>query len=595
MKTTDQQTKDGVPSKHEGFLQRLKRLFDPGRLTKSPTDTSGQWLGVNGSEHLFTLHMHGVSNVLDADAIWDKRYGGQVGIMTEVEGKARATCLYDALQDHPRIVPAADKKDPSRLDYSPRTFTDVVVWIPERPWRNEASQGGHKFSVMVNRLAFAHRRDFKNQLNPERGPQYCIMPDPQLEADEVVCQFGLSVFIPAANDEQVAELVLRKGGQGYSLTPWIFYEQGRRVTRPFGLYPGQQYLQLGPDRQQSCTTPPIWFGHGKGVLQLSLAGESADEAGLLYQQRQQYADGQYVQEAREPETGFGGKVVCPYHAVGNRAERLDLEVKPLEPAAERLQSSGDDTDANAILAGLTIIGPAFQAKPSDGKFRLLLRGVGLPRWAAEMAPNLGGWELLFDCNGGLLTPDQARAGYGLRLSAQSGQANVLWQTPDMAAARTLQPPLELNCQGQLFRLTPSPIASEYYALLALPWPRALSLDSGLCILGRPDGSQLTNHGEQHLGLDLLDKPGTLLDTSGQAFGRSLNYLGLSARHVGLRVQNGMLHVQQMSASSPVYILDQDSALLGSLAAGEDREVVLPPDGQLLVGNYWLQFGGATDV
>lgn len=574
--------KNGVFS----FWSWLKQALDPSKLTQQPLDKQRQWLGVSGSEHLFTLQMRGVRNVLDADAIWDKQYGGQQGITTEVDGQLRTTCLYEALQDHPRIVPEADKLDQQRLDYAPRTFTDVVVWIAERQWRNEACQGGHKFAVMVNRLAFAHRRDFKHLLYPERGPQYCVMPDAQLADDEVVCQFGLSVFIPAQGDELIAELLLRKQGQAAALPEWVFYEQGKQIRRAFGLYRGQQYLQLSMERQHSCIQPPLWFQHGQGSLQLSLAAEAGNTSGLLYQQRQQFADGQYVQEAASPELGAEGRVVCAYFAVDDGNERLDVEVIPVD--AVQASMPVDEDDASTILAGLTIFAPPVQMESQLQPYQLRLLGFALPR-LDSVAAQLGGWALCLDAKGKVLNTATSACS-GLRLVARRGDPQLTWQLADGAPTLITQLPVALEWQG--FSLQASPLADEYYALLHLPEAQTWALYEQSYSVGRPDGQA---EGRLHLSLDALDQPATLLDQQGKGFARSLNYLGLSARHIGLQVSDGQLQVQQLSSSSPVYILDQSSALLGRMAAGEVAEVSLPAGGQLLLGNYWLQFDGLAHV
>lgn len=547
-------------------------LTNPGKISQN--NVKGKhWLGLRGSAYLFTLRLQGVDDPLGADAIWDATYGGQAGIKAQVNGKEQTACLHDALRDHPFLMYKPDPNIPARETDDPRTFSEVVIWIPAKHWKNEEKQSGYQFQKMVSRLRYNHQRDFKNLLYPERGVRYCIMPDPSLKPDEVVCQFGLSVFIPSADDEPHSNLSLRKGGKGYPLPDWIFFEQGKRITRPFGLYPDQQYLQLGYEREHSCLTPPTWLEQQQGFLQLRVLDATGDD-------RQQYADDEYITNDGQPQYGHGGRLVCHYHAVGTPEDCLTLEVIPHSSIADRIREAGGS--ASAVLRGLTI-GRGSRRTANGDSYCLLLAGLVLPK--LDIAGTITSWQLHFDHRGKLLETQEAAQGYGLRFSAQIHAANIEWQRSDMPRAERLQTPVELDCQGTPFSLQPAPVAVEQYALLKLPSVLPLPLDDQPCTLGRPDGKDPSNK-ERHIPLDLLDKAGTLLDAHGKDFGRSLNYLGFSARHIGLTVRDGVLQVRQLS-SSPTYVLDQNSKLRDTLDA--DQEVNLQVGEQLLVGSYWLYF------
>lgn len=540
------------------------------RTISQPNHTDNHWLDSRGSAYLFTLHLRGVNNPLSDDAIWDATYGGQAGIKAQVDGKWQTACLHDTLRDHPFIMNKPDPNNPDRWTDDPRTFSDVVVWIPAKHWQNEEKQGGYQFQKMVSRLTYNHQRDFKNLLHSERGARYCIMPDQTLKPDEVMCQFGLSVFIPCADDHPHSDLSLRKGGKGHPLPTWVFFEEGKRITRPFGLYPAQQYLQLGYKREDSCITPPVWFSsQQQGFLQLRTVDE-----------HNQYADEESITPDGEPETGYDGRIICHYRAVQTPEDRLTLEVIPHSPLADRIRETGGN--ASAILSGLTI-GRGRRRNPSGDNFRLLLAGLVLPK--LDIAGSIASWQLHFDQWGRLLGAQEAIQGYGLRLFANTHATNITWQRPDMETPEPLHPPVELNCQGVPFALLSAPVASEQYALLKLPQVLPLPLDDQPCTLGRADGTN-PNDQERHIPLGLLDKAGTLLDAQGKDFGRSLNYLGFSAKHIGVTVKAGVLQVRQLS-HSPTYVLDKNGKLRDTLDA--DQETSLQVGEQLLVGSYWLHF------
>lgn len=549
-------------------------LVNPGLVSK-PHHAKTHWLGLHGSEYLFTLCLKGVDDPLGDDAIWDKQYGGQAGIHADIKGKSQTTCLHDALRDHPRITVKPDANDPARLENDPRTFSDVLIRIPVKRWNNEDKQGGFQIQRMVSRLTYNHQRDFDNLLHPDRGAHYCVMPDNTLADDEVICQFGLSVYIPSPDDEPHSELSLRTAGKGYSFPSWIFFEEGKRRTRPFGLYPRQAYLQLGYEREHTCIIPPVWFQHKQGFLQLR----------LLEDTRQQFADDEFTISSSQPAYGHGGRIVCHYHAVDTPEDQLALEIIPHSSIADRIREKGGD--AGAVLSGLTI-GPSRRRTPSGEHFRLLLVGLVLPR--PDVTNPIAGWQLHFDQQGKLLNTPEAQQGYGLQLGAQTQQEGVWWQRSDMATPELLHPPLELDCQNIHFKFYPAPVAAEHYALLALPSVAAFPLDDQPCTLGRPDGNTATPQG-RHISLDLLDKTGTLYDAQGHALERSINYLGFSAQHIGLQMCNGLLQVRQLSYSSPTYVLDKNGKLRDTLDI--DNEITLQIGEQLLVGSYWLHFDKQT--
>lgn len=567
----------------------LKAIRDPGRISRRGKTQGRQWLEITGSEYLFTLRLQNVANPLDDGGLWDSKYGGQDDIRAKVGERQLSNRLYEALRDHNRVVKKVDSAQAGRFDYDHRVFTDVVVWIPQRTWQISARQGGYELQITANRLAYSHYQDFRDRLlYPERKPRYCIMPDASLKDGDVVCQFGLAVFVPGVDDVQTAELWLRKDGKSYPLPKWIFYEDGKRVERPFGKYQQQEYLQLGGEILHTCPPVPVWFGHGKGYLQLCLPGGGQSD---IYDSRQFYGDDEYV-TADDPSIGFGGRVVCPFLEKDGR-ERLELEVIPFRDALEHV--SLEEKSAASILNGLTLM-PSRRKDPLADRFLLAVRGIVLPKLLPDLPADLSGWELLFDRQG--VKPPMKTEGVvsHLRLFVNRQTNCLLCEKDGDDLPYSLDVPVELTCDGIPFRLHVAPVSVEQYALLELPYPQVLPLGDGLSTLGRADGSHSLPEGVNgHIPLDLLDQPGTLKGTNGEHYPRTLNYLGLSAHHAVVHVRDGEFYVRQVSASSPIYVLSADNSLQTCLPAGEDREVKVDINGQLLVGNYWLQFRKQDNV
>lgn len=561
-----------------------KAIEKMGRFSTAAAPLKSDQLG----EFLFTLHLRHVDNVLDADALWEESsYAGQENIravmydpQTGAELEEQDYRLYKALQDHPRVVSVKDANGVS--DQGNRVFTDVVIWVPQIHWDNDARQGGHKIYIMADRLAHAHRRDLgkdargKAQLLDGRAPRYCIMPDPKLKRDEVVCQFGLGVFVPDHNDERnkLADFNLRKGEQGFAFQEWIFFEQGRRVMRPIGWYAGQRFLHLSqdPSYRNTCIQAPAWFSHGKGYLQLALS-TSNDAESAKYQQM--YADGVYVNAGKAPYDGFGDRIVCEYYGVvadTAEPEILYLEIIPDEKVSEQTEG-GSAADR---FTEMTIVGGA----QSTG-YQLNLVGFVLPKLDGQyLESGIQSWQITLDAYGRVIEPHEYTQAQWVRFLAYTDREGLFFQDSTMSAPEPFSGANEIFCGDFCYHVLPAVSLEDQHGLVHAKRLTSFNLETSAQILGRANSD---------FALNQLDKEGTLWRTDGRDFGRSLQNVGFSSQHAGVQLRDGQLIVRQLSKSSPIFVVDENFALKEKLAARESRELTLASQEGLIVGSYVLQF------
>lgn len=536
-------------------------------------------------EFLYTLRLRHVSNVLDADALWEESsYAGQETIRTalyDVDQQTEYTSedyrLYRALQDHPRIVAIKDENNIS--DQAEHIFTDIIIWIPKVHWDNDARQGGHKIYIMADRLAHAHQRDLgkdrrgEPQLLNGRRPRYCIMPEPNLARDEVICQFGLGVFIPDANDarHQLAEFNLRKDEQGFAFTDWIFFEQGRRITRPIGWYAGQHFLHIAqdPSYRYSCIQAPTWFTHGKGYIQLTL-NSHAETA----QAQQMYADEQYVHAGQAPYDGFGDRIVCEYHnAQSEQKESLSLEIIPDQAIVDQTESGS--SAANRLME-MTLVGGAHASR-----HQLDIVGFVLPRLDGQYLENgIQSWQITLDSYGRVIEPFEYTQTEWIRFLAYTDREGLYFQNATMSQAEPFAQANEVFCGNYCYHILPAVSPDDQYALISATSLASFNLETSAQVLGRTNSD---------LPINLLDKEGTLLRTDGSDFGRTLQHVGFSSQHAGIHLQADTLSLRQLSKSSPIYILDDARILKDKIAPAENKELKLIPNEGFIVGNYVFKF------
>ncbi|MCK5897075.1 MAG: hypothetical protein KAG20_09725 [Cocleimonas sp.] len=558
------------------MLKWLKNnLPNPEKLLTSPQHKK-QFLSKYADEFLFTLRLTGVEMtelLKDPKQLWVPHAGGDN--IKHMESKDKDRRLWTALDTHRHQGKGYDK-DRDHEIIEGKVFSDVVIWIPEIYWRNVNRQGGAALSVMVDQLQKQHRKDFQHQLNEDREPHYCVMPQRHLKDDEVICQFGLSVFIPGEEDQQLGEMSLMYAGSGHPLPEWLFREHNRLVKRPAGWYAGQKHIQLSPLLEQSCLHPSVWFNHRKGFLQINLEGEVKDT-----ELHQLFADGDYVREG-EVDNRLSSFVFTFHNTENPKDDQLILKIILQEHISAAVDDVvGEDASASERARGLTMI---FQPTPTPQDiYQLLIKGIALPRFDTGLSGNFEKWSLQFNAQGDLINSDDYE-GDQLEFMAYSKQAGLWYQRPKDKKPQKIKLPQSLDCAEHVFSLKKAPLPSFYHAFLELPLQKAYTLGEKVTLLGRND--QKNNN---YITLNLLDKPNTLIFLNGKSPDLSINYLGLSNEHIELQRRKDILYVKQKSESAPFYILDKNCQLKQTLAKATVNKngTINAEEGKLVVGDHLL--------
>ena len=556
-------------------LSQANQILESGQSTTTFLDQS-----IDGG-YLYTLYLSGVSNPLKPKPLWIAEHtaGGNT-IRNKNSGDADQR-LWAALNHH-RDTTLREDTQFGELVEDYRVFSDVVIWIPEKFYTLARKKSGIPLTLMVNNLQKLHRDAFGDCLVNNRQPHYCIMPQRGLAEDEVICQFGLSVFIPDEKDKLLAELSLSYQETGYPFAMWKFWESGQCIERPVGLYQGQQFLQITAERKTSSMQAPCWFEHSKGYMQINLQGSGGSS--------ELFADGEFI---REVDVGNQfNSYACRFLDATNPEDKIELKILPKDEVnAVVNETIAEDADAATRLQGLTMI-----FKPSAYErdvFQLLLRGISLPRFDTGLIQDQGfsHWQLGFDCAGNVNDEiDDAT----LKLMGYKQQEGLWLQRIGDSKAQQLKIPQDIACDDYTYRLRKSCL-SEYHAFLELPTQQTYTLSKEKMSIGR---EQATDKNAAKIVLDILDKSYSLMmpdgkpyqvELNGEFIDLSLNYLHFSAKHIELERKEKRLFVKQCSSSAPFYILDKDYKIKKRFnpQSREIGEVNL--GGYILVGYYLLQF------
>jgi hypothetical protein len=230
---------------------------------------AGESLGV------FTLTLVNVEDPFDPDPLWDRRYGGNPRIAEQRtgDGDFRLQSALDGCRDIKHVRDAE-----GRFRETTPVFTDIVVWLPEAKWRADAKRRGQRLEALASNLAQLHQSKFRRSLPQDRDPVYTVMPDPNLEANSVVFQFGFGVFVPSPDDELLGNICLKrsKDGEPVKFEDWSFWRAGAQVKRPIGVYAGQGSILITPDASGPVRAP-LWFGQATGGnVSLNLSAADAE-------------------------------------------------------------------------------------------------------------------------------------------------------------------------------------------------------------------------------------------------------------------------------------------------------------------------------
>jgi len=534
------------------------------------------WLGDHDNPFIYTLHLRGVSDPLDGDALWEHEYGGGADIREAKTGRDDRR-LRLALDAHRQIMLSHDPERGHSVE-DPRVFSDVLVRIPHRLWKARRMTGGSSIALLLDKLAYRHNREFQDHLFGDRPSRYQVVPDEGLGEDEVLCQFGLGVFIPDAQDRLRGELQIALDGRELPLPEWESYLIGRgplkRITRAAAVYHDQHYLLLADDHLQSAVRSPLWPPGSGGWLVLDLSGETpvveAEESQLQPLE---------VQPGPQPDSW-----ICRVGSrVGDPGRNLELQLS-LQPAPKPKAEPEGGTEKQQPPAtdkprgSGTIVFTGRRTGP-----RLLLDAIALPRIDPQLAPGLAAWTLRLDRDGSVA----AAAGDGATLKGRSGDQGVVQlQAAGAKGYRPLHPPVkEIDAGNGCAPLRiDAPPGPDYLGLLRLSSPKEYLIPaagSGSTLIGRrPDA-------ENAIALGLLAQPEGLLWDDNSARG-SLNDL-VSARFAELEVRDDGLHVKLLSRNSPLYLLNQEGRMVDNLRPGSTEELLVAPGGQLLLGLYLLRY------
>lgn len=563
------------------ILYSIKKLFSDKQEREQKKSSYSDGL-------LVTLKLEKLDDILDAEAIWHMDYHKE-----QTAGKLNDQSffggLYDALLNMPHIIPGHDAQR-NRAIGSKKHFTDVAIFINKERWESEALTGGSNLYVTADRLRANHEEFFKNNLLHNRKPRYCIMPayeNMALNNDEIIIQFGLSVFIPDDDDKQVAQLVFRHDSTvGYALGNWLFFDdKGSRIERPIALYEGQQYLRFAaPESLQSCFKSPKWFSSPyQNATIMVIFNQQGKAGGINYSQGQSHTRGHSNIEA--PPSTIINKNGQSYAFYADR-QRIGLEFYPVD-----FQEIQEVKNHQGDIVSKTYIGMQKPVNSGHTIPSVHLSHLALPA-QNMLAPDFDQWQLAFNHHGQLIDTLSSNENPFIRFFLKDG--HIFYQSENNnngdRAAETIEQVSSIEFGGKTFDILPSPetispnaTAQAFYQnLIALPaqW-RGINLtfpENGTIQLGR-------NHENCHH--NLLKQNGTLLFGQKQKT-QTLHDFFFSREHAELTLEGQYISLRQLSESTPIIILDKNKKRINQLLAGDKRIITLESGQAIILGCYVFQ-------
>lgn len=597
------------------------------------SDTAERYQDAGADLGVFTLALQGVEDPFDVDPLWDKKYGGQPGIVEQMSGDTefRLQAAIDGCRD---VKFARD--DAGRFREQSPVFTDIVVWIAAKRWNTDAMHGGRRIEALATNLAALHVRKFGRSVPAHRKPIYTVMPDEALADDAVMFQFGFGVFVPTSWDvlEGSVKLQLGDKGQPSELPAWSFWRDGAQLRRPAGYYRGQNSLLISADNSTPVRSP-VWLKHGKGYISVNL--NTADSERV-------FTDPEHIVVAKASEPSkTGGTYRCVLKPSSAGGANLTLVLKPLaepkvnawpdeeapktrvarkppkeEPKAPTKKASarakrraGSDKateivspdEVTGFLAGpgpegQPVVEKESEQTPISTRYTLKLAGCALLRIDGERyVDGLDDWTIWFDENGQPIDFDRAGSydtGEGLALAATASESMLFYRLPGQSEFKTVQamPCVLSTASGGYLELQPPAIPSVYHGIVQLSSEISFPLSPKPLVLGR---SNITPEADQpDLPLELLNHPDGLHWSPGAGYeGAKLNSLNLSRRHVSVQLDKNQLKVAMVDGKMPIYVLDENGKSLRTLEPGTSRSVTLKVGHQFLIGNYLVRFHEET--
>lgn len=530
---------------------------------------------------LTTLKLANLHNIFDGEAIWLPDFNKETPEGT-INNTMYSGGLYEALKSTPIITAGYDDRRDRAIGEN-RHFTDILIFINADKWQFDAVTGGSQIYILANRLQALHLDHFKNTLLNERQPRYCVMPardDMPLANDEVIIQFGLSVFIPDENDRQIANTVFSHFNHiGYHLSPWVFFDKnGAKTERPATLYEGQKCLRFAkPQTLQSCFSVPKWFEqpYEEAIIMISFQQDGYDKGKL------HLANTTGIKHA--PPT-VKNKSGWSYPFFGGK-QRIGIDFYPID-----YQSRHDIKDVNGNIIGKTYVGINHTKVETSPDPLIFLSHLALPV-SSMLLPNFDQWHLAFNQNGKLIDTLTSSEVPFLRFFTKDG--NIYFQGE--GEAERLNHISSVNIGKHIFEVLPSPsftalpqekvqsTSSTYHNLISLPveWRKVK--------LSFPESRSLTlGRSIQACHQDLLAQTGTLSYEGKIAEQQSLHDIYFSREHAELSYEEKFISLRQLSESTPIIILDRDKKQIDTLNPSENRTVMLESGQAIILGCYVFQ-------
>ncbi len=561
------------------------------------------WLRNDRKTRLFTLQLLHVDDPLNADAIWNQSTGGDETMIDSTE-KNTARRLQQALNAHRYTTTAYRGKAPIRRTY---VFSDVVIWIAAHVWRDADIDGGNDLFYMTERLRYQHQQAFsKAEHYQQRPPHYAIMPLDDLAEDEVICQFGMGVFLPNADDEQTASLSISQSGHAVrGFRSWVFFEpmrdqagkqiypsQGVKIERPVGLYATQKMLLIAQKRTNSAIHSPLWINASKeGEIIINMNAKRPST----------YGDDVYLRS--ETPQRDKTQTRCRFHAKGDKKDGItlliDRSVKTITTASDDDLSSHQTSNTNAAstsksrsgtliddddtFGGLSQRDSSEDDQP-DYVYELELTGIVLPKLDSlrgRGARYLSHWLIYLDQEGELAQreSDIAWVVKGEKTASElqwKAQADNTWQTLESTQS------LPFFSDERKLSLPEPELASKQFGILPLVNNFSIPLPLNSITLGRDMGDKNT----ADIPLGLLKQSSALVYKNGKKQG-DLATIGLSRQHVQLHLVERRLALQQMSRSK-TYVLQAEGGIRTVLTLKQPT-IELSADESILLGAFRFQF------
>lgn len=555
----------------------MSKLFRDWNISEHPP-----WLKKDGKNRLFSLNLINVTDPLNADAIWDHTTGGDKEITNEY-GEFTNRRLLEALKAHYYTTTAYRNQAPIIRKF---IFSDVIIWISASLWREATIQNGEDLFFMSERFRYQHEQSFSDEQRfKQRPPNFCIMPMQGLPIDQVICQFGMGVFLPNKDDVQTASLgVMKRGHQPEPLPDWVFFEKKdsndsdqpvAKVTRPAGLYDAQTMLLLSGNYLQASIKSPYWInGHSDGELIINLNSAKPST----------YGDEHNI--TAEPPKRSGKQTNCYFHEPGKTDNGITLIINRIShnKVEEALRQSARPGNTGTViddgedsLSGLTSIDMGDNDLP-DYIYQLNLTGIVLPKLdTLKIADKLSHWELSLDKQGLPVSQDES-AHWTIR--GGHSENRLEWRLAEIEQESPWQPldpqaPLPYP-ETEASHLLPAALSDKQFAILPLSsTATTIPIGTEALTLGR----YTDKNSPAEFPLHALKHNSALIYKDGSRHG-SLDSIGLSAEHIVLKLQGRSAQLQQLKSQS--FLLSKKGEIRQVLTV-KDKFGTLNPGERLIIG------------